>query len=152
MFYATGGVAWEKVEYAGQEANEPPNFATDFRSVTSFNQTKSGWVVGGGAEWMATTNILPPSGVSVLRFQFRCQRIGALVPESRRLPGGLQLQLVQLQRSGLPGGSELRVLRPSRTLTPVSVSDSKEAMGHAARRGPFGDLGAVTQNLSDLSC
>ena len=58
MFYATGGVAWEKVEYAGQEANEPPNFATDFRSVTSFNQTKSGWVVGGGAEWMATTNIL----------------------------------------------------------------------------------------------
>ena len=87
----------------------------------------------------------PPSGVSVLRFQFRCQRIGALVPESRRLPGGLQLQLVQLQRSGLPGGSELQVLRPSRTLTPVSVSDSKEAMGHAARRGPFADLGAVTK-------
>ena len=25
---------------------------------TSFNTTKSGWVVGGGAEWMATTNIL----------------------------------------------------------------------------------------------
>ena len=58
MFYATGGVAWADIEYAAQEANEPPTFATDFRSVTSFDAIKTGWVAGGGAEWMATTNIL----------------------------------------------------------------------------------------------
>jgi outer membrane immunogenic protein len=58
MFYATGGVAWADIEYAAQQANEPPNFATDFRSNIAFDAIKTGWVAGGGAEWMATTNIL----------------------------------------------------------------------------------------------
>jgi opacity protein-like surface antigen len=58
MWYATGGAAWANIEYAGQEAAELPIAATDFRSVTSFHTTKNGWVVGGGAEWMATPNIL----------------------------------------------------------------------------------------------
>jgi outer membrane immunogenic protein len=58
LWYVTGGAAWANISYSAQEANEPPTFATDFRSVASFNQTKTGWVVGGGAEWMATTNIL----------------------------------------------------------------------------------------------
>jgi outer membrane immunogenic protein len=31
---------------------------TSWQSNASFNTTKTGWVVGGGAEWMATTNIL----------------------------------------------------------------------------------------------
>jgi outer membrane immunogenic protein len=58
MWYATGGAAWANIEYAAQEGNLPPGFATDFRSVTSFTTTKSVWVAGGGAEWMATPNIL----------------------------------------------------------------------------------------------
>jgi outer membrane immunogenic protein len=58
MFYATGGVAWANIEYAAQESNTPPTFAQTFTSVTSFHETKTGWVVGGGAEWMATPNIL----------------------------------------------------------------------------------------------
>jgi outer membrane immunogenic protein len=58
MFYATGGVAWADIEYAAQESNEPPTFATDFRSNIAFDAIKTGWVAGGGAEWMATTNIL----------------------------------------------------------------------------------------------
>jgi outer membrane immunogenic protein len=58
MFYATGGAAWANIEYAAQEANVPPTFATVFTSVSSFNTTKSGWVAGAGAEWMATPNIL----------------------------------------------------------------------------------------------
>ncbi len=58
MFYATGGAAWAQIEYAAQEANVPPTFATVFQSVTSFNNTKTGWVAGAGAEWMATPNIL----------------------------------------------------------------------------------------------
>src|SRR5262249_53185189 len=58
MFYATGGVAWADIEYAAQESNQPPTFATDFRSITSFDKIQTGWVAGGGAEWMATTNVL----------------------------------------------------------------------------------------------
>jgi outer membrane immunogenic protein len=58
MFYGTGGVAWANVEYTAQETNQPPTFATNFASNTSFQERKSGWVAGAGAEWMATTNIL----------------------------------------------------------------------------------------------
>jgi outer membrane immunogenic protein len=58
MFFATGGVAWANVEYSAQEANVPAVFAQTFSSVTSFTQIQTGWVVGGGAEWMATPNIL----------------------------------------------------------------------------------------------
>jgi outer membrane immunogenic protein len=58
MFYATGGVAWANIEYTGTEANVPPTFATVFLSNTSHSDTKTGWVAGAGAEWMATSNIL----------------------------------------------------------------------------------------------
>src|SRR5262245_55240518 len=55
LFYATGGVAWAEIEYSGT-FTAPPFFNT--QGNTSFNTTKTGWVVGGGAEWMATSNIL----------------------------------------------------------------------------------------------
>jgi outer membrane immunogenic protein len=60
MFYATGGVAWAKTEYAGQAtipagSGGAPN---TFVAANSFNRTNTGWVAGAGAEWMATTNIL----------------------------------------------------------------------------------------------
>jgi opacity protein-like surface antigen len=45
-----------------------PGFPTLTQANTSFNTTKSGWVVGGGAEWMATTNIL-------LRAEYLCYSI-----------------------------------------------------------------------------
>ena len=60
MFYVTGGGAWANIEYAAQ-ATIPAGSGgapTTFTAVNSFNTTKSGWVIGGGAEWMATTNIL----------------------------------------------------------------------------------------------
>jgi outer membrane immunogenic protein len=58
MFYATGGVAWADIEYAASQTHVPPTFATTFTAVTAFDQIKTGWVAGAGAEWMATTNIL----------------------------------------------------------------------------------------------
>jgi outer membrane immunogenic protein len=59
MLYATGGAAWANVEYAAQTTVLPPlAVVSNFTASTSFNTTKSGWVIGGGAEWMATTNIL----------------------------------------------------------------------------------------------
>ena len=55
LWYVTGGGAWANVEYAATSFVGPGGI---LNSVTSFNTTKTGWVVGGGAEWMATTNIL----------------------------------------------------------------------------------------------
>jgi outer membrane immunogenic protein len=55
LWYVTGGGAWANVEYAATSFVGPGGI---LNSVTSFNTTKSGWVIGGGAEWMATTNIL----------------------------------------------------------------------------------------------
>ena len=54
MFYATGGVAWAQVEHVGSGV-----FFNGFTDQTQPNHTvRTGWVVGAGAEWMATTNIL----------------------------------------------------------------------------------------------
>ena len=54
LWYVTGGGAWVNTEYSANTQIFPgPSQAN-----TSFNTTKSGWVVGGGAEWMATPNIL----------------------------------------------------------------------------------------------
>src|SRR5262245_5633796 len=59
LWYVTGGGAWVNTEYTGNTAiflgAAPAGLA---QAQTSFHTTKSGWVVGGGAEWMATTNIL----------------------------------------------------------------------------------------------
>jgi outer membrane immunogenic protein len=53
MFFVTGGAAWANIEYnARNQINN--GFSSQFATTT----TKSGWIVGGGAEWMATTNIL----------------------------------------------------------------------------------------------
>jgi outer membrane immunogenic protein len=52
MLYATGGVAWAKIDYdavRNYAAIPPNNFA-------SFNDTVSGWVIGGGAEYRVSTN------------------------------------------------------------------------------------------------
>jgi outer membrane immunogenic protein len=57
MFYATGGVAWANIEYTGTNTFTTGPVLTSL-SNTSFNTTKTGWVIGGGAEWQATTNIL----------------------------------------------------------------------------------------------
>ena len=55
LWYVTGGGALANMEYAATSFVGPGG---SLNSVTSFNTTKGGWVVGGGAEWMATTNIL----------------------------------------------------------------------------------------------
>jgi outer membrane immunogenic protein len=44
LFYATGGIAWGNFGYAASAAFGPSASA-------SFSDTKTGWVIGGGAEW-----------------------------------------------------------------------------------------------------
>jgi outer membrane immunogenic protein len=56
MFYVTGGGAWANIEYSARAIF--PTLAGAPASNTSFNSTKSGWVIGGGSEWQVTTNIL----------------------------------------------------------------------------------------------
>jgi len=55
LWYVTGGGAWANTEYTGVTTT---SLVPLTQANTSFHTTKSGWVVGGGAEWMATTNIL----------------------------------------------------------------------------------------------
>lgn len=54
MIYATGGAAWAKTDYAGFDAATTGNGFT----AVSFNNISSGWVAGGGAEYMLTPNWL----------------------------------------------------------------------------------------------
>jgi outer membrane immunogenic protein len=44
LFYVTGGIAWGNFGYAASAAFGPS-------ASVSFNDTKTGWVIGGGAEW-----------------------------------------------------------------------------------------------------
>jgi outer membrane immunogenic protein len=54
MLYVTGGGAWANIEYNATFITTPPlNLANPSETTT-----KSGWVIGAGAEWMATPNIL----------------------------------------------------------------------------------------------
>jgi outer membrane immunogenic protein len=55
MLYATGGGAWASEEFSGQVA--AGNFFTS-TIATSQNKFSSGWVAGGGIEFMATANWL----------------------------------------------------------------------------------------------
>jgi outer membrane immunogenic protein len=61
MLYVTGGGAWAGVEYNTQAQSLTPAVAPitlNSSATISTTTVKSGWVLGGGAEWMATTNIL----------------------------------------------------------------------------------------------
>lgn len=68
LYYLTGGAAWANVEYTGNATN----IATTSRMFgdtfgLSMNSIKSGLVLGGGAEYQVTSNIL-------LRWEYLCYR------------------------------------------------------------------------------
>ncbi len=56
LWYATGGAAWTSVEYNATSVFTL--LGTPLQNSFSATRTKTGWVAGAGAEWMATTNIL----------------------------------------------------------------------------------------------
>jgi outer membrane immunogenic protein len=59
LWYVTGGGAWMNTEYtATATGGQLAAGLAGPLSNTSFNTTKAGWVLGGGAEWHVTTNIL----------------------------------------------------------------------------------------------
>ena len=102
MFYATGGAAWANTEYSAQTMTVPPAFPS--QSNTSFHTTNTGWVIGGGAEWMATTNILLRAGYLYYNINNgKRVRIRAICARPFAYGPCTKLQLVKLQRSGLPG-------------------------------------------------
>jgi outer membrane immunogenic protein len=74
LWYVTGGAAWANVEYSAT-TSLIAGIATPEFSNTSFNRTQSGWVLGGGAEWQATSNIL-------LRAEYLYYQINANVSAS----------------------------------------------------------------------
>jgi outer membrane immunogenic protein len=55
LWYVTGGAAWEGVEYSGQFPTRSGALESTPNPVT---KTNSGWVAGGGVEFMTTSHIL----------------------------------------------------------------------------------------------
>jgi len=53
LLFVTGGAAWGDVHYTGSLPSSPPGFIW----ATDTSATKSGYVVGGGAEWMVAPNL-----------------------------------------------------------------------------------------------
>jgi outer membrane immunogenic protein len=57
LIYATGGAAWTKTSYSASAVgfNNPPNinFLAPATAAVAWDDTKTGFVVGGGVEWMA---------------------------------------------------------------------------------------------------
>jgi outer membrane immunogenic protein len=51
LAYATGGIAWGRIDYAATASNLLGNAST-----TAFSQTQTGFVAGGGLEWAITNN------------------------------------------------------------------------------------------------
>jgi len=75
LLYVTGGGAWVNVDYTGTGV-----FFNSFTDNVSFNTTKSGWVVGGGAEWQATTNILLRAEYLYYNFDSKVSGVAPYVP------------------------------------------------------------------------
>jgi len=60
LAYVTGGAAWGGFNYSASNSNAGTGGAgpTFYNAPVSFNKTQTGFVVGGGLEWMATRNWL----------------------------------------------------------------------------------------------
>jgi outer membrane immunogenic protein len=56
LWYVTGGAAWGQLDINGMV--NAPGFNTRSIVVQNFQHTSSGWVAGGGVEYMATSNVL----------------------------------------------------------------------------------------------
>jgi outer membrane immunogenic protein len=102
MFYVTGGGAWAGVKFSGVEHNDPPTFAAFFRSDASSHDTRSGWVVGGGAEMPLSDHFL--ARVEYLYYKFDGTTLQAnLLPNPGAFPrafvydfSGLNINVVRL--------------------------------------------------------
>jgi outer membrane immunogenic protein len=82
MFYLTGGAAWDNVEYDALFQTSPPLNQAD----PGNRATKSGWVVGAGTEWMATSNFLLRAEYLYYRFDSGNSLEAVAVPDSAPLP------------------------------------------------------------------
>jgi outer membrane immunogenic protein len=60
LLYVTGGVAFSDTSYSATDTGLVAGqvFLPGVGSTVALNQTKTGWVAGGGAEWMLTQNWL----------------------------------------------------------------------------------------------
>ncbi len=79
LLYLTGGAAWKNTDFSSRLTALAP-----FVSQTNFNDTQSGWVLGGGIERMLTPNWI--LGAQYLFYQFGTERAGAVFSPGGTLP------------------------------------------------------------------
>lgn len=56
LLFVTGGAAWTRVDYSAQDVFGPLGCATGNCGLSSFSQSKEGYVVGAGGEWAPWAN------------------------------------------------------------------------------------------------
>lgn len=81
LFYFTGGAAWADVDYSGHMTRVigASTFVADVASTT----TKTGWVAGGGADWMINPHVM--LGVEYLYYGLGDETLsGSIFPENFR--------------------------------------------------------------------
>lgn len=71
LIYGTGGAAWARTNYSGLDA-----LANGTTLATSFSDTQTGWVAGGGIDWA------PWSNNWVLRFEYLHYQFGGVSSNS----------------------------------------------------------------------
>ena len=69
LLYATGGAAWTNTSYTATATGLVAGavFLPGIGATTSFSDTNTGWVAGGGVEWMLTPNWLLARRIPALR-------------------------------------------------------------------------------------
>jgi outer membrane immunogenic protein len=58
LLYVTGGVAWEQVATNATISANTAAGVFGQSAIGSFSSVNTGYVVGGGLEWMATANVI----------------------------------------------------------------------------------------------
>jgi outer membrane immunogenic protein len=79
LLYLTGGAAWKNTDFSSRLTALAP-----FVSQTNFNNTQTGWVLGGGFDRMLTANWI--LGAQYLFYQFGTERAGAAFSPGGTLP------------------------------------------------------------------
>ena len=95
LLYATGGVAWQNVDYNGAVAL--PGTPT---ASTSFSKTNTGFVVGGGVEWQAMPHVLLRAEYLFYGFNQSSTASALLIGETVPVNFGWSSSNIQVVRAG----------------------------------------------------
>ncbi len=88
MPYITGGAAWTKTSYSASYVQNPGALApASLNTTVSFDDSKFGWTVGGGVEWMLAPHWILRAEYLYYRFDGGSAVLPFVAPGSSCTPG-----------------------------------------------------------------